>query len=110
MRVAQLDMTVSSQQCPSDLRQRTDGTLRTCAVSDVNASCSRVILPTNGRQCVGGSGPIRLVPPMLSTTMDEELTWVSMTTMWMESVSLTETHDSTSGRLQLDLMMLVVFH
>ena len=46
MRVAELDMTDSSQQCPSGLRQRTDGNIRTCVRSSDSAGCSSVILPT----------------------------------------------------------------
>ena len=40
MRVAQLDMTNSSHQCPSGLRQRTYSNIRTCVSSSSSAGCS----------------------------------------------------------------------
>ena len=40
MRVAELDMTNSSHQCPSGLRQRTDANRRTCAFDSNSAGCS----------------------------------------------------------------------
>ena len=42
MRVAYLDMTNSSQQCPSGLRQRTDSNRRTCARAVESIGCSFV--------------------------------------------------------------------
>ncbi len=40
MRVAELDMTNSSHQCPSGLRQRNDSNIRTCVSSNPSAGCS----------------------------------------------------------------------
>ena len=40
MKVAELDMTNSSHQCPSGLRQRTDSNIRTCVSSSSPAGCS----------------------------------------------------------------------
>ena len=42
MRVAQLDMTNSSHQCPSALRQRTDSNIRTCVRNTDSPGCSSV--------------------------------------------------------------------
>ena len=42
MRVAELDMTDSSHQCPRDLRQRTDSNIRTCVRNTDSAGCSSV--------------------------------------------------------------------
>ena len=42
MRVAELDMTNSSHQCPSGLRQRTDSNLRTCVRDSDSPGCSSV--------------------------------------------------------------------
>ena len=42
MRVAELDMTNSSHQCPSGLRQRTDSNLRTCERDSDSPGCSSV--------------------------------------------------------------------
>ena len=42
MRVAELDMTDSSNQCPSGLRLGTDCPVRTCIINFDNASCSSV--------------------------------------------------------------------
>ena len=47
MRVADLDMTDSSQQCPSGLRHRTYDDIRTCVRSLDLAGCSSVTLPTS---------------------------------------------------------------
>ena len=47
MRVAELDMTNSSHQCPSGLRQRTDSNIRTCAIATVSTgACLLVTFPT----------------------------------------------------------------
>ena len=45
-RVAELDMTNSSQQCPSPLRQRNDNNTRTCG-TDPNRDCSSLSFPTD---------------------------------------------------------------
>ena len=42
MRVAELDMTNSSHQCPSGLRQRTDSNIRTCVRDSDSPGCSSV--------------------------------------------------------------------
>ena len=42
MRVAQLNMTNSSHQCPSGLRQRTDFDIRTCVRNGASAGCSSI--------------------------------------------------------------------
>ena len=44
MRVAYLDTTNSSHQCPSGLRQRTDGNKRTCGINSNSAGCSSVTI------------------------------------------------------------------
>ena len=45
-RVAYLDMTDSSQQCPSALRERNDSDTRTCAINSDAAGCSSVEFST----------------------------------------------------------------
>ena len=47
MRVANLDMTDSSQTCPYHLRQRTDSSRRTCAAYSDSAGCSSVTYRSN---------------------------------------------------------------
>ena len=47
MRVAELDMTNNSTQCPSGLRQHTYSNIRTCETESSSASCSSVIFSTN---------------------------------------------------------------
>ena len=47
MRVAELDMTNSSTQCPSSLMERTDSNIRTCVRNTRSAGCSSVTLFTN---------------------------------------------------------------
>ena len=48
MRVAQLDMTNSSHQCPSGLRQRSDFTTRGCVKNSNAGGCSSVIFQASG--------------------------------------------------------------
>ena len=45
MRVAELDMTNDSHQCPSGLMERNDSSIRTCVPNSVLANCSSVSLP-----------------------------------------------------------------
>ncbi len=47
LRVAELDMTNSSHQCPSGLRQRTEPNLRTCVRDPSAAGCSSVMFSTS---------------------------------------------------------------
>ncbi len=47
MRVAELDMTNSSHQCPSGLRQRTNSNLRTCVRNSSAVGCSSVMFSTS---------------------------------------------------------------
>ncbi len=47
MRITELDMTNSSHQCPSGLRQRNDVGIRTCGINSNSPFCSSVILPSN---------------------------------------------------------------
>ena len=42
-RVAELNMTNSSHQCPSGLRQCNESNMRTCCITSVNGACSSVI-------------------------------------------------------------------
>ena len=47
MRVAELDMTNNSQQCPSGLNERVDGDIRTCGIwSNITDGCSSEIYST----------------------------------------------------------------
>ena len=43
MRVTELNMTDSSHQCPSGLRERNDSNIRTCVRSEASAGCSSII-------------------------------------------------------------------
>ena len=45
--MAKLDMTNSSTQCPSGLRQRTDSNLRTCIKNSDSGGCSSVTFSTS---------------------------------------------------------------
>ena len=47
MRVGELDMTNSSTQCPSGLRQHTDSNIRTCTRNSNSSGCSSVTLFTS---------------------------------------------------------------
>jgi dynein heavy chain len=50
MRVAYLDMTNRTHQCPSGLRQRTDSGVRSCAPYSDSATCSSVLHRTHNIQ------------------------------------------------------------
>jgi hypothetical protein len=50
MRVAYLDMTNRTHQCPSGLRQRTDLGVRSCAAYSDSGTCSSVLHRTRGIQ------------------------------------------------------------
>ncbi len=52
-------MTNSTHQCPSGLRQRTDGSIRSCAINSNTASCSQIFLPGNGLNYSRVCGRIR---------------------------------------------------
>ncbi len=47
MKVAELDMTDNSNQCPNTLTQRTDSNKRTCAVNSDSSFCAPIIYSTN---------------------------------------------------------------
>ena len=59
MRVAYLDMTNSSHQCPSGLRLRTESNVRMCAAYDDSATCSSVPYSSNGIHYSKVCGSIR---------------------------------------------------
>ena len=48
VRVAELDMTNSSTQCPNNLRERIDSNIRTCVRNTRSAGCSSVMFFTSG--------------------------------------------------------------
>ena len=56
-RVAELDMTNSSQQCPSAFRQRNESNIRTCR-TDPNVLCTSVTFPVNFLSYSGVCGKI----------------------------------------------------
>ena len=58
-RVAELDMTNSSHQCPSGLRQRTDSSIRTCVRDMDPAGCSAVQYSTANIQYSRVCGKVR---------------------------------------------------
>ena len=47
MRVAELDMTDTAIQCPSNLELRSDGNSRTCIPKTIEAACTSVYYPTH---------------------------------------------------------------
>ena len=57
-RVAELDMTNSSQQCPSALRQRNDNNIRTCGTGP-GGDCSSLTFPTDSLSYSKVCGKIR---------------------------------------------------
>ena len=85
MRVAKLDMTDSDQQCPSGLRQRTDGNIRTCVRSSDSAGCSSVTFPTSNIQYSRVCG--RIIAYQIGATNAFE--GDSISSAYVDGVSLT---------------------
>ena len=85
MRVAYLNMTNTSHQCPSGLRQRTDSGVRTCAPYSDSATCSSVLLEPNGFHYSSVCGRIKAYQV---STLDGFQTR-SIDTYYVDGVSLT---------------------
>ena len=94
-RVAELDMTNSSQQCPNGLRQRTDSNIIRSCVRDVDLPGCSALPSTPG--CVERSGHTRSIPLMHLVSG-----WITiyLQLMWMVLVSLTEIPWNIFGHLQ----------
>ena len=104
MRVAELNMTDTSQQCPSDLMEINDNNIRRCEVT--NKGCSSITYNNQHKTAilkyVAELQPTRLVPLMhFDNITKTKVLPPSTPPMWMVLVSLMETQESTSGRLQL---------
>ena len=102
MRVAYLDMTNSSHQCPSGLRQRTDSNKRTCVRNSIPAGCSSVTFSatTSGYSKVCGK-----VIAYQFYTPNAFAQRGNIDGPYVDGVSLT--HDTICGHLQQLLMKLV---
>ena len=109
-RVAELDMTNSSQQCPSALRQRNDNNTHTCGI-DPDRGCSSLTFPTDSLSYSKVCGKVRayqvgspdsfgdgiFIGSDRSNVIDTNYTWMVL-------VSLMDPQDNTSGPL-LQLLM-----
>ena len=75
----------SSQQCPSGLRQRTDGNIHTCVRNSDSARCSSVTLPTSNIQYSSVCG--RVIAYQIGATNAFE--GDNINSAYVDSVSLT---------------------
>ncbi len=87
MRVAELDMTDDSNQCPESLIERGDSNIRTCGIPSSSPSCSQVPIPlshvTYDRVC----GKIRAY--QYGSTDAFSVSSVNISTYYVDGVSLT---------------------
>ena len=88
MRVFELDMNITSHQCPNGLSQRTDGGLRTCVRNVSAAGCSSIFLPTRNVNYSRVCG--RITGYQIGTTDDFLLQQSSdINSIYVDGVSLT---------------------
>ena len=91
MRVAYLDMSNPSHQCPSSLHQRTDSNVRSCAVKSHEGSCSTVWYESHGihysRVCGKVHGYFFNTPDAFGT--HNRLTPTNINSNYVDGVSLT---------------------
>ena len=88
MRVFELDMNITSHQCPNGLSQRTDGGLRTCVRNVSEAGCSSIFLPTRNVNYSRVCG--RITGYQIGTTDDFQLQQNSdIDSIYVDGVSLT---------------------
>ena len=88
MRVFELDMNITSHQCPNGRSQRTDGGLRTCVRNVSAAGCSSIFLPTRNVNYSRVCG--RITGYQISTTDDFQLQQSSdIDSVYVDGVSLT---------------------
>ena len=88
MRVFELDMTITSHQCPNGFSQRTDGGLRTCVRNVSAAGCSSIFLPTRNVNYSRVCG--RITGYQVGTTDDFLLqSSIDINSIYVDDVSLT---------------------
>ncbi len=85
MKVAELDMTDSSNQCPSTLTQRINSNKRTCAINSNSASCAPVIYSIDAIKYSKVCGKIKAYQDVHFIDL---IAAVLIPTMWMVLVSL----------------------
>ena len=93
MRVADLDMTKSSHQCPSGLRLRTDSGKRTCGINSNSGTCSSVTIPvatlSYSKVCGKIAGYQVGSPDTFSSSGERRNVNPSIDTYYVDGVSLT---------------------
>ena len=87
MRVAELDMTNSSHQCPSGLRDRNDAGYRTCVPNSNSATCSSVTFLVNTFSYSKVCG--RIIGYQYSSTNAFHRSIINIDTYYVDGVSLT---------------------
>ena len=87
MRVFELDMNITSHQCPNGLSQRTDGGLRTCVRNVSEAGCSSIFLPTKNMNYSRVCG--RITGYQVGTTDGLHGPNINISDLYVDGVSLT---------------------
>ena len=90
MRVAELDMTNSSQQCPSGLRERVDNNTRTCGIHSDLATCSTFMIPIHSLNYSSVCGRVRAYQVGSTDTFFDGLrTGLSIDDNYVDGISIT---------------------
>ena len=91
-RVAELDMTNSSQQCPSPLRQRNNNNIRTCG-TDPDRDCSSLTFPTDSLSYSKVCGKIRAYqfgsPDSYGSPINDGIKSNDIDATYLDGISLT---------------------
>ena len=98
-RVAELDMTNSSHQCPSGLRQRTDSNIRTCVRNTDSPGCSAVQYSTANIHYSRVCGKVIAYQYGTTNAFLERTGSLYPLLMWMVLVSLMEIPGNIYGHL-----------
>ena len=85
MRVAELDMTNRSNQCPTGLRSRSDFNICTCAIDSISGKCSSVIFYTSNIEFSRVCGKFRAY--QFGET--DAFSMLSIDTQYVDGISLT---------------------
>ena len=86
-RVAELDMTNSSHQCPNGLMQRSDSNIRTCVRNSYSAGCSSVMVSTSNINYSSVCG--RVIAYQFATTDAFQPSSTFIDSVYVDGVSLT---------------------
>ncbi len=89
MKVAELDMTNNSNQCPSTLTQRIDSNKRTCAINSSSASCVPVIYSIDAIEYSKVCGKIKAYQVSTPDAFGNRPNELSIDSYYVDGISLT---------------------